>query len=422
MAAGARGVGGDGPVIPLGALAALAGVEVAGVGDDDLLGLAVGFERARRFLDAAQCRVLGELDVRGSTDLEHGMRTAGWLAREAALPTAAARRQVRVGVALRRLPSVEAALVEGRIGIDHARVLADAATPRIVDVFDAAVPALLAEVDTTRFETWARQVRWVADQLDADGGHDPAGDEPVNRVHARWVGDVLHLQGRLTGPDAQIVKQTLDTLTDAAFRRARRDQTQAPDLLAPSRSELTAQALVEALRAAIATTTPTGTAAPAADATFVFFADRPDLAIAPDGSVLPFGRAGALLCDPTATGIVLDDAGVPLDLGRTHRYANRDQRRALAARDGGCVFPGCDAPVGWCDAHHITEWDTDHGRTDLANLALLCRHHHGITHRRGWTMTTTDDQWFHWTTPHGHHLSSQRWGRRRTGPAPPTPP
>jgi HNH endonuclease len=41
-------------------------------------------------------------------------------------------------------------------------------------------------------------------------------------------------------------------------------------------------------------------------------------------------------------------------------------------RDGGGVFPGCDRPLAWCEAHHIQHW-LDGGPTDLANLALLCR-------------------------------------------------
>ena len=40
----------------------------------------------------------------------------------------------------------------------------------------------------------------------------------------------------------------------------------------------------------------------------------------------------------------------------------------------------------WCDAHHVTRWEHN-GPTDITNLALLCRHHHGVTHRSGWTMT-----------------------------------
>ena len=81
-------------------------------------------------------------------------------------------------------------------------------------------------------------------------------------------------------------------------------------------------------------------------------------------------------------------------------------------RDGGCVFPGCDAPPSWVDLHHVIHWGDD-GLTVLENLASLCRHHHGVTHRKGWSMTATADEWFIWTTPGGRTLHSQRHGRQR---------
>lgn len=111
---------------------------------------------------------------------------------------------------------------------------------------------------------------------------------------------------------------------------------------------------------------------------------------------------------------MLDSLGVPLDLGREARSANRDQRRATHRRDGGCVFPGCGSPVGWTDIHHVIHWDHG-GRTDLPDLACLCRHHHGVVHRRGWAMCTVQDQWFEFTTPSGRVLQSQCHGRPRPG-------
>jgi hypothetical protein len=130
-------------------------------------------------------------------------------------------------------------------------------------------------------------------------------------------------------------------------------------------------------------------------------------ATTPDGFPVADHIAQPLLCDPAIVALITDTLGVPLDLGRTTRLANRAQRRALAHRDGGCVFPGCDMPVTWCDAHHVNHWNQG-GTTDIAHLALLCRYHHGVTHRHGWTMTTQPNQTFTWTTPHGHTLHSQR--------------
>ena len=116
----------------------------------------------------------------------------------------------------------------------------------------------------------------------------------------------------------------------------------------------------------------------------------------------------------------------PLRVGTTLRYANRHQRRALTIRDGGCTFPGCTRKAEQTDAHHVCEWH-DHddncpedcgeeGPTDIENLVQLCRHHHRITHLRGWEMTRYRDPLapgeirFQWHTPAGAVIYSQRHG------------
>jgi hypothetical protein len=80
----------------------------------------------------------------------------------------------------------------------------------------------------------------------------------------------------------------------------------------------------------------------------------------------------------------------PLDVGRSTRVVQPAQRSALAVRDRGCVFPGCERPLAWCDAHHLEHW-VDGGPTDLANLALLCRAHHRTVHEGGWQLTRGPD-------------------------------
>jgi hypothetical protein len=75
----------------------------------------------------------------------------------------------------------------------------------------------------------------------------------------------------------------------------------------------------------------------------------------------------------------------PLEVGRTSRVVQAAQRSALAVRDGGCGFPGCQRPLAWCEAHHLRHW-LHGGPTDLANLALLCRTHHRAVHEGGWRL------------------------------------
>ncbi|MBX3310824.1 MAG: DUF222 domain-containing protein [Cryobacterium sp.] len=76
--------------------------------------------------------------------------------------------------------------------------------------------------------------------------------------------------------------------------------------------------------------------------------------------------------------------GNVIDLGREARLFTPHQKIALAARDGGCMFPGCDRPASWTEAHHIRHWKRDGGNTDVADGILLCRHHHMLVHNNHW--------------------------------------
>ncbi|WP_306232123.1 HNH endonuclease signature motif containing protein [Agrococcus beijingensis] len=98
------------------------------------------------------------------------------------------------------------------------------------------------------------------------------------------------------------------------------------------------------------------------------------------GETVPVHVASAIMCDGYIQSVTIGADGEPLYLGRRKRFFNRAQRRALAARDGGCRAPGCDFPVGWTDAHHIQPW-SEGGPTDLSNGILLCKHHHQEVHR-----------------------------------------
>lgn len=104
------------------------------------------------------------------------------------------------------------------------------------------------------------------------------------------------------------------------------------------------------------------------------------------GEAVALATVHRLACAGGVVPIVLDATGQALDMGREQRFYNRRQRRAMAARDGGCMWPGCDRPPSWTEAHHIRRW-SDGGRTDLADGILLCRHHHLRLHDEGWTIT-----------------------------------
>ncbi len=63
--------------------------------------------------------------------------------------------------------------------------------------------------------------------------------------------------------------------------------------------------------------------------------------------------------------------GIPMAVlaaGRERRLVTPSQRRALDARDKGCVVPGCTVPARRCQAHHLVPWRFG-GSTDERNLA-----------------------------------------------------
>ena len=86
-----------------------------------------------------------------------------------------------------------------------------------------------------------------------------------------------------------------------------------------------------------------------------------------------------LACNHGILPRVLDGKSQVLDQGRSKRVFTPAQRLAMADRDGGCTYPGCDRPPAWTEAHHIDWWAKDGGATDLERGTLLCaRHHHWV--------------------------------------------
>ena len=104
------------------------------------------------------------------------------------------------------------------------------------------------------------------------------------------------------------------------------------------------------------------------------------------------GELRRLCCDADLVPAVLGGRSEVLDVGRAHRLVTPPIRRALALRDGGCVFPGCDVPDSACDAHHLVPW-WDRGVTALSNLVSLCSHHHQLVEPPRFHTGAAPDRW-----------------------------
>jgi hypothetical protein len=79
------------------------------------------------------------------------------------------------------------------------------------------------------------------------------------------------------------------------------------------------------------------------------------------------------------------------------RLFTEQQRLALLARDRGCSFPGCDAPPGYTQVHHVEEFRHG-GSTTVDNGTLVCGFHHRNFQAMGWQCVMVDAV-PHWTPP-----------------------
>ena len=382
----------------------------------------LALEQARTALDATCGHALVELDDQRAPLNAMGMPTSKWLAREAGLPPGVAKQRLAMARKLRdELPELDDALVAGQVSFEQARVIADAVNERNITVMRPLLGQIIDDAATTTFHRWRRDTQALGRLLDADGPHDPSDDWARNVLRLSDSDDLSLLKAELCGDAAVAVSQGLNRVADELFLAWTKDCAANPELQMPTRPMLLAQALVELVRRG--QSVPVGDSRPPqVDVTLVMNENSPLIVTDPCGSPFPASTLPVFLCDPHLHTVLIDSLGLPVNVGRDTRIANATQRRALAVRDGGCTFPGCDARIAWTDAHHTRHWHRDRGPSDLDNFALVCRRHHGVAHRTGWNVTLQPDGWTLWTTPTGRTFSGQQHHRQRTDPPATGPP
>ncbi|WP_052666280.1 HNH endonuclease signature motif containing protein [Nitriliruptor alkaliphilus] len=127
---------------------------------------------------------------------------------------------------------------------------------------------------------------------------------------------------------------------------------------------------------------------------------------------IPTRQIRRLLADAHIRLLGIDLQGVPIAMSQTVTQPTAALYLALVARDGGCRYPGCDAPPAWCDVAHATA-RRHRGPLTIHNALLLCRHHHRKLDLGRWTITI-DGTDATFTRPGGRSI--------RAGPARGRPP
>jgi hypothetical protein len=241
------------------------------------------------------------------------------------------------------------------------------------------------------------------DSLDRDGTDSVSGQQHERRgVHfSRSLDGIGVLDGTFDVEGAEIVDDALQRAYDRAHA--------AGDPRSPAQQR--ADAMVEIFRRYL-DGRPRGT-------------NRPHITLIGDAATVSGEAVGRcetisgyrlspdtlrrLSCDAIIQRAVVDADGVVLDLGRATRTFTPDQYRAMVVRDGGCRWPGCDAPADDCEGHHGDYWEHG-GHTDLGNGFLTCNGsgHHRNIHEGGFTVTGDPNGELTFYDPDGNPIGSSR--------------
>jgi hypothetical protein len=401
----------------------------AGLTDEDLCLLTSSLEGVGRLVDAGRAFAAAEVVERsrfelGDTGLaqRNGMVRGEHLIEQIArVSPAEVARRVRLGLAVEsmvsltgellpaRFPFVESALFAGKLGVDSASAIIRCLQQAAAATTSAATPSdfalaeetLVAVAATEPAEIVAVHARVWRERLHPDGakpredvlhaqrngkiGRERNGMTPVHlEVPTADIGFVREIVNEHLSPRIEIPRFMSEV------DRAAAEAAGVTDLR--SRGQKTYDIFLGTLKAG--SRTNVGSMRPAATVMAVITLEdlRNGTGVGWLDDVAEPVSAQTIqqmACDSGYATILLGDQGEVLHLGLVERFFSTAQRKALAVRDGGCVWPGCHAPPSWCDAHHVQFYEHD-GPTDISNGALLCGAHHRMLHHEDYTMRMRD--------------------------------
>lgn len=409
---------------------------------------------------AVVLRLLGEVDARGTWE-QHGLRScAHWVAWRLGVTLTTAQERVRVARALRVLPAVAGAFGQGRVSYAQVRAISRVATPA-----DEATWLELARCSTAaQLERAARGAARV--RREEERRRDPELVAEQDRVRATWDDDgTLVLTLRIPPGQAPLVIAALEARTaEVRAEQEVRLGELAAELLDPSaegpddsyvyveppypdlpshrglpkgpeedaqvaawwaehrarkdRADAARRAREQRAAEAAAREVPTGRVTLVDGLVRALLDPQTGTAVTVQlltDPVSGWARTSAdELLPPSSLRALLrtalagrDGGGLRrYDRGRRRREASPQLRALLGQVDGErCRFPGC-THTRWLHAHHVRFWSNG-GSTDLANLVLMCSHHHQLVHDEGYRLRLDADRVLHLHDRHGapvlHH-------------------
>jgi hypothetical protein len=322
--------------------------------------------RFRHGIDRLELRFAREVAAFASSDeyeVQGSNSPIDWVRHQCRMSSTAAARSIATGEAAAELPG-SVALEEGAIGFAHLSMLAgmERAAKRTGRSFDERPLLDLArEHSVGRFVKDCDHARHAGDAASVLAEH-------VDAVDSRYLEFTKCEDGRLA------LHGLLDPVGGATLRVALEplcarsgvgDERPRARRLADGLVELAMHALDHGFTSEGGTTrTHLQLTASVETVMGLSGASGGELEFA---GVVPAATVQRLACDASIRRVLLGPDSAVIDVGRALRVPSGAGRAALRVRDQGCVWPGCERPSPWTNAHHVLHWGHG-GETNLENL------------------------------------------------------
>lgn len=326
---------------------------------------------------------------------------AGWLSASTGESLGACITTIQTAERLQQMPLVRAAFGEGGLAESALRLVCDTWSADIAVEFGRDEAMLLRWAQRLGVKdlrlvlaTWRARV-----EPDPDGPSPDAYDR--RRLHLSTLLDgMVQIDALLEPEAAAIVRQALrDAMPPARTTAERLDDDRTP-------AQRRADALVAVCVTAVAAAHQSGRLHHRNQSVVTVAYDDliggagGGVLDTPDGPIpLSTDAVRRLCCDSEIHRLIWAADGSTINYGRSTRTVTDSQYQRILIRDHGCRR--CGAPPAHTQVHHAVEWSPQNGRTDDANLLMLCGHDHHLVHDQHWSIEPLGAGHFVLTDPQG---------------------
>ena len=375
--------------------------EVATMSPADLEAFARAMDRERRIIEAKIATFVhrvgesgGYLHDKHRTPKTWGKAACNW-------STAEATRFVRAGTMLATFDTAAEMAARGDMGVAQMHALAGlVANPRVKEHLADGEELLVGQAAELDFEDYVSLLANWEHVADEDGAHNDTEHTHRNRkASASIVGDQFFLDAVCGLAQGLQIKEILEAFAKSEWMAdweagvAVHGDAMAAHLMDRTDPQRRMDALLAIfLKAAGSDTQGTGTGF-TINLTIGLAAFEHHLAKAMGASPAPLDPNDPHSRCETNSGIpvdpfdmlvaatighvrrvVLDSAGVVLNMGRKQRLFTGPLRDAVMMQSKRCTWVGCDRPGEHCEADHVLPW-SNAGPTDSINGGPQCGHH-----------------------------------------------